>query len=129
MSPTITSAADSASSSALLKPSSDCFSLNPTFLVRKNPARAINADVRFDLKCGHDFRLPLVMGLRMFAFEDCIKACASHATNVQNTATACVAAVYKPDSGQPLTCWLKSTGDMDAEIEGDGVDSAFISPS
>lgn len=66
------------------------------------------------------------MALRVFSFEDCISACASQATNVRDAATKCVAAVYKPNSGQPLTCWLKGKGDADAEIASIGVDAAIV---
>ena len=66
------------------------------------------------------------MAIRAFTFEDCIKACASQLTNAQDASTGCVAAVYKPNSGQPLTCWLKSTGDADGEIASIGVDAALV---
>lgn len=126
-SPTVVSGATvSTPSSPVPKPSSDCSTLNTTFAVLANPARAVEADVKFDIKCGHDYKLPLVMAMHTINFEDCIKACASHATNTKDASTRCVVAVYKPDSGQPLTCWLKSTGDVDAEIASIGVDSAQI---
>ena len=66
------------------------------------------------------------MAMRAVTFEDCIDACASHATNAQDASTGCIAAVYKPDSGQPLTCWLKSTGERNAEIASIGVDAALV---
>jgi len=64
------------------------------------------------------------MAMRTFSLEDCISACASHATLTQDTA-ACVAAVSKPDSGESLTCWLKSTG-LGGGVSNAGVDSAKI---
>jgi hypothetical protein len=53
-----------------------------------------------------------------------MSACASHATLTQDTA-ACAAAVYKPDSGESLTCWLKSTG-LGGGVLNAGIDSAKI---
>ena len=126
VSPTMTPVTNPAASSTLVEPSSDCSSLKSTYVVPQNPAQAINADVLFEVKCGADFKLPLVMGIRVFTFEDCIKACASHNTNTQDASTGCVAAVYKPDSGQPLTCWLKSIGNANAEVASVSVDAALI---
>ena len=118
------------SATAVVTPTSDCSSLrsNAAYLVAADDARSITRNVTFDIRCDKDFQLPLVMAIRAFRFEDCINACASHATNAQDAATACIAAVYKPDSGEPLTCWLKSTGPADA-IQNIGVDSARISGS
>ena len=118
------------SSTALVSPASDCSSLrsNSAYLVAADDAASITRNVTFDIRCDRDFKLPLVMAIRAFSFEDCINACASHATNAQDAVTACVAAVYKPDSGQPLTCWLKSKGPANA-IQNNGVDSARISGS
>ncbi|KAL9603438.1 MAG: hypothetical protein Q9219_001125 [cf. Caloplaca sp. 3 TL-2023] len=110
-------------------PLSDCPSLNGTRAVRTNIAQAINADVNFSIKCNHDLKLPLIMGVRVYSFEDCIRACASQRTNAQDAAIACVGAVFKPNSGQPLTCWLKSRGDEDAEIGNAGVDAALVAQS
>ncbi|KAL8788208.1 MAG: hypothetical protein Q9195_007423 [Heterodermia aff. obscurata] len=124
-SPIVVSGASSPTSSSTPGiPSSDCSKLNTTFNVLANSARAINANVHFDLKCGHDLKLPLVMAMRAFTFEECINACASQATNAQDASTGCVAAVYKPDS--PLTCWLKSSGEKGSEIASIGVDAALI---
>lgn len=107
-------------------PLSDCSSLNSTYTIRTNTAQAINADVNFAINCGQDEKLPLVMGIRMYSFEDCMSACASQATNAQDISVACIAAVYKPNSGQPLTCWLKSKGDENAGVQGGGVDTALV---
>lgn len=132
-SPTTASSSNSTaaiSNPPLASPASDCSSLslktNGTYVV-KNNALEITQSVAFNIKCGSDWKLPLVMAMRTFSFEDCISACASHATLAQNTA-ACVAAVYKPDSGESLTCWLKSTG-SGGGVSNAGVDSAKIEGS
>ena len=64
------------------------------------------------------------MAMRLFNFEDWMSACASHATLAQDTA-ACAAAVYKPDSGESLNCWFKSTG-LGGGVLNAGVDFAKI---
>ncbi|KAL8927536.1 MAG: hypothetical protein Q9208_002341 [Pyrenodesmia sp. 3 TL-2023] len=109
-------------------PTSNCPSLNSIYTVPSNTAQAINADVSFRIDCGRDLKLPLVMGIRVFRFEDCIRACASHATNALDGNAGCVAVVYKPNSGQPLTCWLKGKGGAveDAVEESEGVDAAIL---
>ena len=72
------------------------------------------------------------MGIRTYTFEGCMNACASQRTNVYvNSAdvlSACTAVAYKPESGQTLTCWLK-TGQGNTgtgEIERQGVDGAVV---
>ena len=109
---TSTAASLPTSSATLNTPTSDCFLLHTktTYLVSANAAQSITRDVKFHIKYNSDFKLPHVLAMRTYRIEDCINAWASHAMNAQDALTACVAAVYKPDSGQPLTCWLKSTG-------------------
>ena len=114
-------------SSAFITPTSDCRSLssNPNYLVFQNNATSITRDVSFNIQCDSDYKWPLVLAMRVYRFEDCIQACAVHATNSPDSYTACVVAVYKPDSGQSLTCWLKSRGPQ-AVMVNVGVDSARI---
>ena len=128
---TTTTASLSTSTAVSITPTSDCSSLKTnvgTYLVPANTAETITRNVQFNITCGSDYKLPLVLAMRTYRFEDCINACASHATNAQDPSTACVVAVYKPDSQQPLTCWLKSTG-PEGPIPNLGVDSARISDS
>lgn len=72
------------------------------------------------------------MGIRTYTFENCMNACASQRTNVYvNSAdvlSACTAVAYKPESGQTLTCWLKTDqGNTGAgETESQGVDGAVV---
>ncbi|KAI4226342.1 MAG: hypothetical protein L6R36_003238 [Xanthoria steineri] len=116
----------------LQTPKSSCPALPKNHTVAANPASAINASTDFTLRCGHDYKLPLIMGIRTYTFENCIDACASQRTNVYangaDASLACTAMAYKPDSGQMLTCWLKSdlgnTGT--GEIESQGVDGAVV---
>lgn len=68
-----------------------------------------------------------MMAMRTYSFEDCISACASHATLSHDTA-AYVAAAYKPDSGENLTCWMKLTCSGGGVLNA-GVDSAKIEGS
>ncbi|KAL8687446.1 MAG: hypothetical protein Q9218_006381 [Villophora microphyllina] len=116
------------SSAAFINPTSDCSSLqqNATYILSANPASSLPRSVNFSIQCNSDYKLPLVMAMRTYRFEDCMQACATHATNSQDPATACTVAVYKPNSQQSITCWLKSQGDEDSPVHNVGVDSARI---
>ncbi|KAL8707704.1 MAG: hypothetical protein Q9220_007284, partial [cf. Caloplaca sp. 1 TL-2023] len=116
---------------ALRAPASSCSTLPKNYSLLSNPSSAVNANITFSIRCNHDYKLPLVMGMRINAFEDCIAACASQNTNYNtNSGGECIAVAHKPDSGQALTCWLKSAlseGDSElAEVLNKGVDGAVV---
>ncbi|KAL8866782.1 MAG: hypothetical protein Q9174_006087 [Haloplaca sp. 1 TL-2023] len=115
-------------SSTLIIPTSDCSRLNSsaTYVLPANPDSSLPRDVQFKVKCNSDSNLPLIMALRAYKFEDCMQACATHATNSKDMKTACVTAVYKPNSGQSITCWLMSNGTNTATGDAPGVDTARI---
>ncbi|KAL8660568.1 MAG: hypothetical protein Q9202_006422 [Teloschistes flavicans] len=124
-----TASLPAASAAALIIPTSDCPSLHPntTYTLPANPASSLPRAVNFAIQCNSDYKLPLIMAMRTYRFEDCMQACATHAANAPDASSACVVAVYKPGSGQSITCWLKSQdGAEDAPIENLGVDSARI---
>ncbi|KAL8670738.1 MAG: hypothetical protein Q9168_004745 [Polycauliona sp. 1 TL-2023] len=123
----------SSASSIVQTPKSSCSTLPTVHEVPANPASAINASTTFNLRCGHDYKLPLIMGIRTYTFENCIDACASQRTNVYASVAEgllrCTAVAYKPDSGQTLTCWLKTDqgGNIaEGEYEAEGVDGAVV---
>ncbi|KAL8958007.1 MAG: hypothetical protein Q9183_005921 [Haloplaca sp. 2 TL-2023] len=115
-------------SSTLIIPTSNCSRLNSsaTYILSANPASSLLRDVKFKIQCNKDSYLPVVMAFRAYKFEDCMQACATQATNSQNKDTACVSAVYKPDSKQSITCWLKSRGTDTFTGDAPGVDTAKI---
>ncbi|KAI4191042.1 MAG: hypothetical protein LQ348_003566 [Seirophora lacunosa] len=114
-------------------PTSSCRTLPPIYSVPKYGGEAIPMPTNFSIRCGHNNLLPLVMAIRAYTFEDCIRACASQRTNVIRNGgdgnTGCEAANYKPATGRALTCWLKSrlNGPPNSgEEEKDGIDGALV---
>ncbi|KAI4195977.1 MAG: hypothetical protein LQ350_006861 [Teloschistes chrysophthalmus] len=119
-------------SSALLIPTSSCPTLhkNTTYILPASPSSSLPHATNFSIQCATDYKLPLIMAMRTYRFEDCLQACATHAANAGGAGDGgggCTVAVYKPDSGQSITCWLKGKGEEEGRVGGVvGVDSARI---